>query len=58
MPDGRFWGPFNPDGVRFEGDIDSLLEERKVEVVASGFRWAEGPAWWAKEKALLFSDVI
>ncbi|HYO81870.1 MAG TPA: SMP-30/gluconolactonase/LRE family protein [Bryobacteraceae bacterium] len=38
--------------------VDNLLpKEARMEVLASGFEWSEGPVWWAKEKALLFSDI-
>lgn len=57
LADGTYWGPFEPEKLKFEGDIDSLFVSRNVEVVASGFLWAEGPVWWRQEQALLFSDV-
>jgi gluconolactonase len=38
--------------------LDKLLpKDARMEVLASGFDWSEGPVWWPKEKALLFSDI-
>lgn len=42
--------------------IDNSLVElidptSKIEVIASGFQWSEGPVWLKHENALLFSDV-
>ena len=30
----------------------------KVEIVASGFRWTEGPTWIESQRSLLFSDMV
>src|SRR3954465_8629341 len=39
--------------------LDQLISpDAKIEVLASGFEWAEGPVWSKREKALLFSDVV
>ncbi len=32
-------------------------KDSKIEVLAGGFDWIEGPVWWPKEAALVFSDV-
>jgi gluconolactonase len=38
--------------------LDELLaSDAKVEELAEGFKWTEGPVWVAKEKKLLFSDI-
>ncbi|AWV99453.1 SMP-30/gluconolactonase/LRE family protein [Arcticibacterium luteifluviistationis] len=38
--------------------FDELIDvNAKVEILADGFTWAEGPVWDKKEKCLLFSDV-
>ena len=38
--------------------LDALLApEVKIEKLAEGFRWSEGPVWRAKEADLIFSDV-
>jgi gluconolactonase len=38
--------------------LDSVLDPNaKLEVLTSGFEWAEGPAWLPKEKAVIFSDI-
>lgn len=57
LPDGTYWGSFDPAGVLFDGDVDSVLASRQVELIASGFRWTEGPTWLQEDAALLFSDV-
>ena len=44
--------------VRESPQLDSLIApDAKIEVLASGFEWSEGPVWWSDEKALLFSDI-
>lgn len=43
---------------RFDSAIDSLIsKEVRIELVAQGFNWSEGPVWLANEQKLLFSDV-
>lgn len=38
--------------------LNALIpSDAKVEVLASGFEWAEGPVWDAKNARLLFSDI-
>ncbi len=38
--------------------LDAIIpKDAHLEVLSSGFEWAEGPVWWKKEKALLFSDI-
>lgn len=34
-----------------------ILKEAKIEVLAKGFRWAEGPVWVPELNGVLFSDV-
>src|SRR5438876_11035174 len=36
---------------------DLIAADAKVEELAEGFKWTEGPVWLAKEKKLLFSDI-
>lgn len=44
--------------LRNDPKLDALLDrDAKMEVIASGFDWAEGPLWLPKEKALIFSDI-
>lgn len=39
-------------------ELSSLIKkEAKVEVIAEGFQFTEGPLWLEKEKMLLFSDI-
>lgn len=61
MPDGSRWGAWDPSGVEIVGDdtvLDSLFETRDIELVASGFRWTEGPTWVEATSSFLFSDTI
>jgi gluconolactonase len=46
--------------VEFIDDsLSSLIsKDAKVEIVAEGFEWAEGPLWVDQQKMLLFSDVL
>ncbi|MFT3935894.1 MAG: SMP-30/gluconolactonase/LRE family protein [Chitinophagaceae bacterium] len=38
--------------------LDAIINSNaKVEIIAEGFEWCEGPLWVEKEKMLLFSDV-
>jgi gluconolactonase len=36
---------------------DLIDPKAKIEVLAGGFKWAEGPAWDAKRKTILFTDI-
>jgi gluconolactonase len=36
---------------------DFIPEDAKIEILASGFDWSEGPLWLEEEQALIFSDV-
>ena len=39
-------------------ELSSLInKDAKVEIVAEGFEWAEGPVWLDKQQMLIFSDV-
>jgi len=58
LADGSRWGVFDPEKVAYVGDIDRVLMARSVDIVASGFRWTEGPTWLPSQGALLFSDTI
>lgn len=43
---------------RLDPQLDALIPlNAKIETLCSGFGWAEGPLWDAKENRLLFSDV-
>ena len=43
---------------RFDPRFDQLIAPgARIERLAEGFDWSEGPVWVAKDKALLFSDV-
>jgi gluconolactonase len=45
--------------IREDPRLDQLIPpDAKIEVLSSGFEWAEGPVWSKREKALLFSDVV
>ena len=58
LPDGMRWGAFDPEKVSFEGDVDRFFVEPRVHLVASGFRWTEGPTWLSDRGTLIFSDTI
>ena len=43
---------------RLDPALDALIPpDAKIEVLASGFDWSEGPVWDAAGKRLLFSDI-
>ncbi len=43
---------------RLDSAINSLIaSDAKIEVLASGFEWAEGPLWLEEQQALIFTDV-
>ncbi len=43
---------------RLDPALDSLImKDAKIEIIATGMEWSEGPLWMEKEKLLLFSDV-
>lgn len=43
---------------RLDPAIDALIpEDAKIEILATGFAWAEGPLWIPDKEVLLFSDV-
>jgi gluconolactonase len=43
---------------RLSPALDGLLApDARIEKLAEGFDWAEGPVWLKREKALVFSDV-
>jgi gluconolactonase len=47
------------DIERLDAAIDALVPPNAViEVLASGFEWAEGPVWVPELDSLLFSDVL
>eukprot|EP00656_Telonema_subtile_P020734 TRINITY_DN21808_c0_g2_i1.p1 TRINITY_DN21808_c0_g2~~TRINITY_DN21808_c0_g2_i1.p1 ORF type:complete len:365 (+),score=59.42 TRINITY_DN21808_c0_g2_i1:195-1289(+) len=59
LPNGQVWGDYNPESVTFSGpSVETLLAECSVELVASGFRWTEGPKWIPSRSTLVFSDTI
>lgn len=44
--------------VREDARLDEVLApDAKVEVLASGFEWSEGPVWDQQNSAVLFSDI-
>ena len=36
---------------------DLVAPDAKIEVLAGGFKWSEGPAWDARKQQLVFSDI-
>jgi gluconolactonase len=44
--------------TRLDPALDDFVDaQAPVEVLGRGYRWAEGPVWLPRERALLFSDV-
>jgi gluconolactonase len=44
--------------VKEDAQLDKLISvDAKLEVLAGGFVWAEGPVWNAKHSSILFTDV-
>jgi gluconolactonase len=43
---------------QLDPDLDKILStDTKIEILAEGFTWSEGPLWIEDKKMLLFSDV-
>lgn len=43
---------------KFDAGLDDVLDPQgSIEVIASDFKWTEGPAWDAARRRLLFSDI-
>jgi len=43
---------------RVDPALDAILSpEAKIEIIAEGYTWSEGPVWVAAQNMLLFSDV-
>ena len=59
------WGCQKPKEIKTAGFIERLDPEldnivsvdSKVEIIAEGYTWSEGPLWIEDQKMLLFSDV-
>ena len=44
--------------LKYQPEFDTLIESTaKIEVLAEGFKWSEGPVWVHEGDFLLFSDV-
>lgn len=44
---------------RIKPEIDAIIDvSAKIEVIAEGFGWVEGPLWVSSKKMLLMSDVL
>ena len=44
--------------VRLDGRFDQLVpRDAKIEKIADGFKWVEGPVWNRRQAFLLFSDI-
>ncbi|MFZ6013168.1 MAG: SMP-30/gluconolactonase/LRE family protein [Bacteroidota bacterium] len=43
---------------RIDPSINSIVkDDARIEIIAEGYEWSEGPVWIASRKMLLFSDV-
>jgi len=50
--------PFNMSIERLDSALDALIApDAKVEKLAGGFAFTEGPIWFKREEYLLFSDI-
>ncbi|MDQ8181356.1 SMP-30/gluconolactonase/LRE family protein [Pelagicoccus sp. SDUM812005] len=55
-----FTAPFQAQGhiERYSPELDELIApDAQLEILATGFRWSEGPVWDSKRSRLLFTDV-
>ena len=44
--------------TRFDPAFDAIIDPAaRIERIADGFDWAEGPAWQSRDRSLLFNDV-
>lgn len=44
---------------KIDASLSSILaDDAKIEIIADGFEWSEGPVWVEDHKMLLFSDVL
>src|SRR5204863_99235 len=51
---------FKPMGniERLDAELDNIIsKDAKIEIIADGFEWSEGPLWVEAHQMLLFSDV-
>ena len=54
-------GAAEPQGIieRIDSKLDAIIKkDAKVEVIANGFTWVEGPVWIESQQMLLVSDVF
>jgi gluconolactonase len=43
---------------RFDPALDAIVDSNaKIEILAEGLNWSEGPVWWKEGGSLLFSDI-
>ncbi len=50
--------PSGPVINRVDSQLDQFISpEAKVEILAEGFDWTEGPLWLEQEQMLIFSDI-
>lgn len=44
---------------RIDPALDSIIDrDARIEIIADGYKWSEGPLWIEDKKTLLFSDVF
>jgi gluconolactonase len=43
--------------VKHDRFRDLIPEDSRLEILASGFEWTEGPVWWPEQHTVLFSDI-
>lgn len=50
--------PANSPIERHDAALDAIVSvDAKIEIIATGYEWSEGPVWVAGQNMLLFSDV-
>ncbi len=43
---------------QFDPSLEQIVDrDAKIEIIAEGFEWSEGPLWLEKENMLIFSDI-
>ncbi|MBM3983169.1 MAG: SMP-30/gluconolactonase/LRE family protein [Planctomycetes bacterium] len=47
-------GSLDSKDAKFDALVD---KDAKIEVLADGYKWTEGPAWFKTENVLLFTDI-
>ena len=60
IPDQKIMKDYNTIGevIKLDASLDNLIApDAKIEILASGFDWSEGPVWVDEINGLLFCDI-